>query len=1317
MRCLRFHASVLALSLALGCYLTLASTERALYAQATTGGIQGTVSDPSGAVVPDAEVTLSNTTTGAKFMQTTNAIGSYRFAEVPPGPGYEMSFSAKGFTTVVVRDIYLKVAEVRTQNATLRVGAHEEVMVSAASSEVTIDTSDATVGNNIDVRTLDSLPVQQRDTPTALFEMQAGVTDTGSVTGSRVDQNDVTVDGLDVNDLVTGGVGYNDSPNGIAEGIRNQPIVGGAPVDSLEQFTSSVAGGEADSGPGAGGQFSLVTKSGTNSFHGNLNEYNRNTSFVANSWFANNADPIVPRNHLIQNQFGGNIGGPITIPHLFSGRDRAFFFFDYNDDRVIRSILTQRTVPLDSLRAGNVNYIYDAAGDTHQLTPSAFAAFDPLGLGTPSQWISAFTARFPHSNNTNSGDGVNSGGYAFNAPDNDIVSNYVGRADVNLTDNMKFFAKFAFIRADSVNVVNAFGGDPSTDPLSDRSYSFVVGHTWMIRPNVINRVFLGEVVQKLSSVVAWNPSSSTWNPNGTTNYTFDDGTGPALVSAMYLAPGGSAQRVPVPMLRDDFSWIKGRHTFGIGGTFKDLLIHTTNITDFNQAEEGMGGYTLSLCGPAAGDCGTTSSGANNPSLRPSDIQTAGSEGNLAEYDWDQAFAFMIGRIGEVSSVFNYNKNGTPLKQLSGDQRFYRSYQTQLYMQDSFRVVPSLTVTYGLGYQFFSVPYETRGLESVQNIGFQQYLQDRVSQSSEGLDTPDSVPLISYLLGGKANGSGAPSMYQPEYKLLSPHLAFAWNPGFDRKMVIDASGSIGYDRTVITAIQRLQDSNSYLFQQPLPLSQGIPGEPYQSIATGPRLDKANDLSNVSGIVAPPTPTAPYLPFANAISCAGLPVNPCGLYLGSAFNSATVDTGLKTPYNIDFNFGLQHQLKGDMVLKATYVGHLGRRLLGQADVNQVLDFPDNTGKSNQTLAQAMAGITTQLRAGATAATITPEPFFEDVIGLASIGGASSGYSSYTQFLASTWGPFAYRGDFGDTVQYLADNGAPPNVGSAAQFSENSFYTNQGFSTYHGLLVTLNKNLSHGVAFDLNYTYAHSVDNTSSFANSQGDTGIGGIGLICDIVRPRECRASSDFDIRHYITSDATYQLPFGQKRMFANGGPAWLNEVIGQWDVSGIGIFHTGVPWSTVANAFVASYSNDAPGILIGNPANVATHITKLAGGGVNIFANQANNADMASNSFEGPIGFKIGPRNELRGPNFFDADLGLAKAFPIVGESLALKFRADAFNAFNHPNFNLPANNVYNGYDQQDITSSSFGTISTTVEPPGNLNNGARVLQLSLRLEF
>jgi hypothetical protein len=1297
---------VLLLGLAL---LALASAPVAtIYGQDVTAGMAGTVTDQSGAAVPNATVTLINTTTGLRYTETTNSIGYYRFTNIPPGQGYEASFTAKGFSQFNVKDIYLTVNTVRTQNATLNVGTQvATVEVTAAGSEVTIDTSDATVGNNIDVQQLNELPAQQRGTPTALFELQAGVTDTGSVTGARVDQNYITVDGLDMNDLGTGGYAYNSSPNGVQEGIRQLTLVSGAPIDSVEQFTGSVAGNEADAGPGSGGQFALITKGGTNHFHGNLNEYHRDTALVANSWFSNNADPIVPRNNLIQNQFGGNIGGPIK-------RDRLFFFFDFNDDRLVRSALQQRTVPLDNMRNGNIGFINNAstpsAPQITYLTPSQVASLDPRAVGEDATWMTAFDSRFPHSNNSNSGDGVNSGGYLFNAPDNDDVTTYVSRVDYNINDKMKAFAKFSINREDGVYNPNQFAGDPATSEEVDRSYSFVIGHTWVPNTTMTNRLILGEVVQKLGFAFNWNPS---WIPQESTSYTFADGTGPALVSPFYLSPNAQARRVPIPVVADDFSWIKGSHTWQIGGSFKDILAHFTNVADYNVTYVGMGGEILNLCGPNPGDCGTNSFGMNNPSLRPAGSSAANSiyvapsnatqaqSGlqNLADYDWDQAFTFMLARIGNVQEDFNYNKNGNALKQLTGDQRFYRSYQAQLYLQDNWKINPDFTLDYGLNYQYYSVPYETRGLESVEPFTFDQYFQARVQQSAESQSGPLAVPLIAYYLGGKGNGSGAPPLYTPERRLIAPHLGFAWNPGFDKKLVINGSGSIAYDRTVIFAIQQIQDADSYLFQQTLPVAEGISGDPYDSVKNDPRLDSKNDIS-LAFQPAPPTPKAPYEPYVTG----GVPI---GLNLGTAFN-ATIDPSLKTPYNIVYNFGIQRALPGNMVLKASYVGRLGRRLIAQADANQVIDFADPA--SGQLYSQAFASIVKQVRAGATSSTVTPQPWFEDM--MAPGTGTSAGFANNTQFVVANIGGYVYRGDFADSTQFMSYF-VPANVGMGAQFSENTFYTNKGFSSYNGLLLTVQKNLSNGLQYDFNYTFAHSIDNVSLPANSEGDTGIGGVGLICDVVRPRECRADSDFDVRHYITADAIYQLPFGRGKMFLGGASTLVNELLGQWSLSGITIFHTGQAWGTVSNAFVASYSNDAPGILIGKKSDVATHITKLPGGGVNIFANQAN----AQNAFEGPIGFQIGPRNELHGPRYFNTDLGLGKVFPVYGEGVSLKFRADAFNAFNHPNFNLPANNVFQGYDQQDFTSSTFGEISTTVEPAGNLNNGARVLQLALRLEF
>jgi len=1231
-------------------------------------GMTGEVTDPSGAALTGATVTLKNGATGLQFTATTNNQGVYRFSEVPPGQGYTATFTAAGFSPVNINDIYLTVASIRTQNATLSVGAQaQEVQVTASNSEVTIDTTTAAIGNTFDVQQLNNLPVQQRNDPTALFTMQPGVTDTGSVTGARVDQNNVTVDGLDVNDFATGGAVQNNSGSGITTGFV---IVGHAPVDSVEEFHGTVGGLGASAGPSSGGQFQLVTKSGTNQFHGNINEYHRDPSLVANSWFSNNANPIVPRNHLIQNQFGGNIGGPVL-------RNKLFFFFDFNDSRIISSLLVQRTVPLDNLRDGNLGYLNNAGGVSY-LSPAQIQAFDPAGIGISPTWQTGFTARFPHSNNQATGDGVNSGGYTFNAPNNDYETNYVTRMDYNLNQHMNLWGRFTIARENSVENPNEFAGDPVTNPFIDRTYSAVIGHNWVIGANKTNRVYIGETVQKYSF-------PNTFNPDGSTFLTFSDGTGPALASSLYLNPNAQARRIPIEIIGDDFSWNKGSHTWQFGGTFKDILAHTTDVLDYNATEVGPGGFTLSLCGPTPGDCGP-----GNPSLRPADISTSGT---LPDYNYDQAFTFLLGRIAEISSDFNYNTQGTALPQLTGDQRYYRNYQTQVYAADTWKVTRNLTLSYGVNYQLFSVPYETRGLESTITTNFNQYFAARVTQSNASQTGPTAVPLINYVLGGKANNG--PPLYQPEHHLFAPRFGFAFNPSWDQKTVFNGSIGIVYDRTVITAVQGIQDADSYLFQQSLPTSLGISGDPYNSIKTGPRLDSKNGISNVP-ISPPATPKPPYQPFvADGV--------PYGLQIGSAFN-ATIDPHLKTPYSIAFNAGMQHAFAGDLVMKLSYAGRQGRRLLAQTDANQVLDFPDPV--SGQLLSQAMASVTQQLRGGATSATVIPQPWFENVIG-------PQNGQSYTSFLVANFGPFVQRGDFGDTVQFLSDTGAPLNVGSAAQFSENSFYGSRGFSGYNALLLTVQKNLSRGLTFDFNYTFAHSIDNTSFFANSEGDTGIGGVGLICDAVRPRSCRANSDFDLNQIVTADTVYQLPFGRGKEFLSSASTWMNEIIGGWSTSGITSWHTGQAWGTNSNAFVASYSNDAPGILVGQRGVTATKLQKPVGGGVNIFANQAN----AAAAYVGPIGFDIGSRNGLRGPKFFNADLGLAKNFSLYGDRVKADFRADAFNALNHPNFSLPASNAYNGLDQQDITSSQFGNISYTVVPPGNMNNGARVLQLSLRVEF
>jgi hypothetical protein len=1205
--------------------------------------LTGIVSDATGAVVAGADVALVNTTTNASYHAKTNSLGAYRIVDLPPGPGYKVTFSRSGFEPLAITDVYLNVSNTRTQNAQLRAGiVSQTAEVVASNQDVTINTTDATVGNNFDVNLVNSLPVETRSDPSILFSLQPGIT-AGAVTGARTDQSSVILDGLDVNDIASGQTGAEFN------------IIGHAPVDSVQEFRGIVAGPLSSSGPGGGGEFQLVTKSGTNSFHGNLNEYHRDTSTVANQWFNNNAG--VGRAPLIRNQFGGNIGGPIL-------KNRLFFFFDYNNSRIIQSSSANKTVPLDSFRNGNVSYILSTDGSGNScasssrqnsapqcigtLSSAQVSALDPQGVGFDPNLMAFVNQRYPHANDLTGGDGVNTGGFRFTTPTPDFATNYVGRVDYSLNDSMKLFGRFTLSRENATQTPVQFAGDPITNPFIDRSYAYVIGHTWSIGANKVNQLSYGDTITKYNF-------ANTFDPTGTTDFVFGGGS-TTFLSAPYLSPSSQKRRVPIPVIRDDFSWQRGNHSLQFGGTFKFIKTNSNFVNDFTFPSIGLGGNLSEL----------------NASLRPADIETADTIGTSG---YDNAFAFALGHIGAISSNYNYDNKGNVLPQGSGETRRYRYFQTELYFGDTWKVNSALTLSYGIRYQLYSVPYETGGNESVQNTSFDKYFAARQTQSAAGISGNNAVPFISYTLGGKANHG--PNFYSPNYKDFAPRFSFAYNPSSSRGTVFNGGAGIIYDRTVINAVNFIQDQYSYLFQNSTNIQYGS-SDANQSLLTDPRLGANNSF--------PTPPTAP------AISHPDTPYVSDGVPFGLANQSinTAIDSNLKDPYSIAFNAGIQQELPSHLILKINYVGRLGRRLLAQADASQLLDFPDSA--SGQLLSNAFANLTKAIRAGTTP---NAQPWFENQI-----------FPGATDLLVSALGSYIYNGDFGDFTQQLAAYGLIyPNIGMASQFASNTFLTNKGFSSYNGLLTTLSKNLSHGLQFDLNYTWSHSIDNTSLVANSKASTT--GVGFICEVQNPRVCRGNSDFDITHIITSNFVYDLPVGRGRTFASSTPRWLDEIIGGWGLSGIQGWSSGVAFGTVSNAAVAGVDNNAPAIFNGDRAGVQAHVHKSADGSVNLFADPTR----AQSDFTGPIGFTIGSRNNLRGPSGFTMDLGLGKTFPVYEDRVRLKFRADAFNALNHPVFAAPIGPGA-GTGVNDITNGSFGQITNIAT-----DSSARVVQLALRMEF
>jgi hypothetical protein len=1237
-----------------------------LYSQ-EVASLTGVVTDKTGAVIPDVTVKLVDTRTNAAFETKTNSVGAYTFSRVLPGPGYKLSFTKDGFDTSEVANIYLAVDATHTQNVELEVGKVSQVVeVNVQGAAVSLDTTDTSVSTNFDMHMVQELPIQVRDSPAVLMTLEPGVTSGtvsdsntsryGAVTGARTDQSNVTLDGMDVNDFGTG------------EAFATN---GDAPVDSVQEFRGESANPFAAEGRGSGAQIELTTKSGTNVWHGSAYEYNRNTDLEANTFF-NNFNGL-PRTQLIRNQFGASLGGPVV-------KNKLFFFFNFQGRRDATQTSAEHIVPLDTFRNGEVGYINSNPGCTassraatapdcityipqSSTTAGAttLASLDPQGVGANSALLSFINSRYPHANDLSVGDGINTGGFLFNAPVHRIGNDYVARVDYNLNNSMKLFGRFSILRSSYGDDINysapfQFPGDPITHSIVDHTYSYVFGHTWTINNNMVNQFVYGETRTQLGFPTSFNPVGSTYYQNF------------GILSSPYSDPASQSRVVPVPTFKDDFTWTRGKHTLQFGGIFKPIMDDNNTVQDFNNTTVGIGGNLSSL----------------NSSLRPSDILQ--DPGAVANTLWDNSYTFALGRFAEVQSIVNNGANLQPQPAGTPAIRNYRYYETEAYAQDTWRISSSLTMTYGLRYQFYTVPYVTNGTEAVPSLDFNESFNPRQQGALIGDPT---TPIITYGLGGKANH--AAGYYNPDYKDLGPRLSFAYNPsasnGFwghllgERKTVIRGGGAIIFDHPATSALAFYQNDLNFLFQNAAstlyPLNQPPTGTALANyaLAVDPRFSGVGTLP--SSLVQPTPVTVPYAPYV----VGGVPE---GLAQGGY--TYNFDRNLKTPYSETISFGIQRELPGNFMFETTYFGRFGRRLFGQADAGQLTNFIDPT--SGQSLSAAFGAMTQAVRAGNNPAA---QPFFENQIGA---GG--------TQFVVDNLTTYVAKGDIGDAMDLLGAFGyLAPGVGLNPQFILNIYMTNKSFSNYNGLLTSLHKKISHGLQFDFNYTYSHSIDNLSVPGNNfsgQGANFSGG--LVCDAANPKLCRANSEFDMTHLISGDAVYDLPVGRGRALGSNIPGVLNQIIGGWQLAGIATWHTGFAFTTVTEAYLYSDNNNIPAIFNGDKSALKTHIHN-DNGQIQLFADPA----AAIGAFSGPVGLQVGSRNNLRGPRYMNVDLSLNKHFPIK-DRLGLEFRAEAYNVFNHPNFDLPGG----GTGTADIENpGQFGVISATGDP--------RQMQLSLRLDF
>ncbi len=1256
------------IALSLFTMMVLLSLPTLSSAQATSG-VTGVVTDSTGAVVPGVTVTLTDTKNSQELTAKTNEQGVYNFQNVAPGAAYKLTFSIQGFQTATITDVALGVGRTETFNSTLSVGDVGATVEVVAAPGDTLNTTDASIGNIIDTRQLRELPIQIRSSPAALIGLQPGVVGNnvgtgstnrvGSVTGSRADQGNITVDGIDANDQATG---------------QAFATVGNAPIDAIQEFRAVTTNPNSSEGRSAGGQIQIVTKSGTNVFHGSLREYNRTATTAANSFFNNRSGTARPQ--LTRNQFGGNLGGPLPFlrfgeggPTFTNGKDKLFFFFDFEGRRDAQGVSYARIVPLNTFRNGQISYINNNPGCTTAsrqnttpqcittLTQAQTAALDPRGIGANQSLLSFINNRYPQANDLTLGDGINTGGFRFNAPSRRADDTYTARVDANITSKQNLFVRFNKVnalRTDTVNTVaEQFPGDPESGQIAVKDYALAIGHRWSISSSLFNGITVGNSRSDLGFLAPFRPAS----PN---IFTF------GALSNPYADISLQSRVVDTPTIRDDATYNIGGHSLQFGVQFKPIRSQTALTNDFNTVTIGLGGNTNAL----------------NAALRPANIRT----GTASTTAFDSAFALLLGRVANIATNFNYDTTGQAFGLASGKSRDYRYNEYEYYVQDNWKIRNDLTINLGLRYQLYPAPYEANGFQAANDVDLDELFAIRVKNGAAGISGDNAEPFLNYTLIGKGN-NGRP-FYETDKNNFAPRVGFAYNPssenGFlkallgDRQTVFRGGFTKQYER-ISGGVSFIADQVSYLFDNSATTAFGSTN-PRTALLNDPRFTGIGSLPVQN---AAPIITNPSTPFVSG-----------GVPFGNAEGQTNyaIAQNFEVPYSYQYSFDIQRELPGNFLIDVGYVGRKGRKLFTQADAAQIVDFRDPA--SGQFLLASLNALQAQLVSGAT---ITNQPFLENQINSAAIanyGGNCQAVfgSSCTALVGNFFGSLVQIGDASDTVQALAANGLlNNNVGLSGQFSTNAYITNLGKSNYNGLLISLQKRFSQGYQFDFNYTLSNSTDNNSTVAN----TVFGG--LICDLRNPDICTGPSDFDIRHLINVNGIFEVPVGRGKYFGGDMPRYLDAILGGFAFSGIYTYRSGLPFSTTTGAFPVGFVLNSPGVQIGNSSVLSGGIQNASDGTIQFFGSQSD----ALAAFRNVSNGEIGNRNNLRGPSFWNLDLGLQKNFKLPWEGQRLQIRADAFNVFNHNAFGLPAAN---------INSATFCQITTTATAP-------RELQFAIRYDF
>ncbi|MCB1024558.1 MAG: carboxypeptidase regulatory-like domain-containing protein, partial [Acidobacteria bacterium] len=1206
-----------------------------VYAQSGTSSIRGVVSDQTGAAVPGATVTISNPGTGFSRTTTTNSSGSYSFPGVPPAT-YSLSVEAGNFKKAVNSSVIASVDSSAEVNIALEPGDVTAVVdVTSNTIESVVNTQDASIGNNFVPQQITQLPTNLRRV-NDLLSLQPGVTREGYVAGGRSDQANITLDGIDINDQQTGG-------REDGQFTTSQNSVLRATTESVEEFRITTTNANANQGRSSGAQISLVTRSGTNNFHGAGFYFYRPTEFSANDFFGNQAGQERPS--LARDVFGGRLGGPII-------KDRLFFFYNYEGQRQTLGQAVSRTVPLAHLGQGQIKF--QGTGPscvngqcTVGLDELNNVIYPEVGINPLAVAVLADAAARYTANDPSGGDGINTGAFRFNAPRTISENTHIAKLDLNINDSQQLFFR-ANYQWDISTGTSMFPDTPATN-LWQHPVGGVIGHNWTINSNMINNFRAGLTRQAFSQQ--------------------GDNAGPSIGFRFVFFPKLDARTLSRTTdtynFTDDFTWIKGNHTIQFGGNVRLINNKRVSLANaFDDAVTNPSFYNLSgaVVSNAFLDAGYTIDGGSVASVQA-------------------AATALIGRFSQYSGNFTFDIDGSVLPAGTPTTRNFATEEYDMYVQDQWRPWRNLTITAGLRYGLSRPVYEKNGFQVVPDTPLGDFFDRRVASALNGV--PYNEP-INFIKGGPANN--APGFYNMDWNNFQPRIAAAWSPDFE-------GGFLGtlFGREGTTTIRGgFAMTNDYFGQQLAVNFDGLSSIGFTSSNT----ISANTY-DVTGCGAAPVNGVPacaalFTGFDQDIrALPGIPA-PQQRFSTPADEAqrieVSLDSTIQSPVNYVWNVSWGRSLPKGMYLEASYVGRKARHLFATRDIMALNNLVDPASGMDWYTA---AGMLAQLRLADTPnANVPAIPYFENLfpgaVGLYGAPGTTATQGVYN--LVSRVDGF----DILDWtyVQLLIDDGLGiDNAFFHPQYAAFSSYGTTAYSDYQGGTISLRQRLGDTLSYDINYTYSVSKDNASGL---QGGASYGSQ-FILNPLRPQDNYSYSDFDARHVVNANFIFQLPFGKGAMFDDRGMT-LDFFTGGWQLAGVYRYNTGLPFSAPFDQ--AQWATNW---------NVQSNGTPIRPVEFSVFRNTQNafaDPQAAFNSFRNALPGETGPRNNFRQPGYSTLDLGLTKSivFP-WNENHKLQLRWEVFNVMNVQTFSADnATRATYGLPQDPETgtaSSTFGKVYTS----------------------